>query len=279
METLLLNIANSKLFNGCIMLLMNIGGKYLAIDLPNNMEKLFSTYFILRCLVLFSIFFMATRDIKISIMLSLLFFILTFYLFMNIVKDMDQFDKKNIDEKNIGEKNIDEKLKTIKNYLEEMENENALEKIKQVIMDKINKKLDLNPPMIFDKRFSLTAEQKEKLGSEWDITNPSNEKASHWIKDYCIMRDSLKILTEDEKSSPDSKLKKFSQKIIENKAQLVQKREPGVLGWLKSLMAGKYGLKELGNHFVTSANKMGLGLERKKPVAEEKSSSPKPGRS
>ena len=76
METLLLNIANSKLFNGCIMLLMNIGGKYLAIDLPNNMEKLFSTYFILRCLVLFSIFFMATRDIKISIMLSLLFFIL-----------------------------------------------------------------------------------------------------------------------------------------------------------------------------------------------------------
>jgi hypothetical protein len=58
---------------------MNIGGKYLVLDLPGNMEKLFSTYFILRCLVLFSIFFMATRDIKISIMLSLLFFILIKY--------------------------------------------------------------------------------------------------------------------------------------------------------------------------------------------------------
>jgi hypothetical protein len=76
MDTLLLSISNSKLFNGCIMLLMNIGGKYLVLDLPGNMEKLFSTYFVLRCLVLFSIFFMATRDIKISIMLSLLFFIL-----------------------------------------------------------------------------------------------------------------------------------------------------------------------------------------------------------
>ena len=66
MDSFLLNIGNSKLFNGCIMLLMNIGGKYLVLDMPSNMEKLFSTYFILRCLDLFSIFFMATRDIKIE---------------------------------------------------------------------------------------------------------------------------------------------------------------------------------------------------------------------
>lgn len=76
-DNLLLNLANSKLFAGCIMLMSNIGGRYLSLDLPNNIEKLFSTYFILRCIVLFSIFFMATRDIKISILLSLLFFIIT----------------------------------------------------------------------------------------------------------------------------------------------------------------------------------------------------------
>ena len=74
-DTILLNLSNSKLFSGCIMLLTNIGGKYLIMDLPDNMEKLFSKYFILRVLVLFSIFFMATRDIKSSILLSLLFFI------------------------------------------------------------------------------------------------------------------------------------------------------------------------------------------------------------
>ena len=74
-DSILISLSSSKLFNGCIMLLTNIGGKYLVMDMPNNMEKLFSKYIILRCLVLFSIFFMATRDVKTSILLSLLFFI------------------------------------------------------------------------------------------------------------------------------------------------------------------------------------------------------------
>jgi hypothetical protein len=76
-DNVLLNLANSKLFTGCIMLISNIGGKYLSLDIPSNMDKLFSSYYILRCIVLFSIFFMATRDIKISILLSLLFFIIS----------------------------------------------------------------------------------------------------------------------------------------------------------------------------------------------------------
>jgi hypothetical protein len=78
-DTILMDLSNNKLFGGCVMLLTNIGGRYLALELPDNMEKLFSNYFILRYLVLFSIFFMATRDIKISILLSLLFFIIIKY--------------------------------------------------------------------------------------------------------------------------------------------------------------------------------------------------------
>ena len=74
-DSILISLSTSKLFNGCVMLLTNIGGKYLVMDMPNNMEKLFSKYIILRCLVLFSIFFMATRDVKTSVLLSLLFFI------------------------------------------------------------------------------------------------------------------------------------------------------------------------------------------------------------
>ena len=74
-DNLLIQISNNKLFGGAIMLLTNIGGKYLALELPTNIEKLFSTYSILRYLVLFSIFFMATRDIKTSVLLALLFFI------------------------------------------------------------------------------------------------------------------------------------------------------------------------------------------------------------
>ena len=64
------------------MLLTNLGSKYLALDMPTNVEKLFSNYSILRYLVIFAIFFMATRDVKISIVLSLLFFIIV-YFFIN----------------------------------------------------------------------------------------------------------------------------------------------------------------------------------------------------
>ena len=67
MDTALSNIAISPYFNGSIMLLMNIGGKYLAMDLPKNLDTLFINYEFLRYIVLFSIFFMATRNIKISI--------------------------------------------------------------------------------------------------------------------------------------------------------------------------------------------------------------------
>lgn len=97
-DNLLLNLANSKIFAGCIMLMSNIGGRYLSLDMPNNIEKLFSSYYILRCIVLFSIFFMATRDIKISIVLSLLFFIITKF-FINEKSSfclLDKGEKKNI---------------------------------------------------------------------------------------------------------------------------------------------------------------------------------------
>ena len=75
-DNILINLSSNKLFCGCLMLLTNLGGKYLALELPSNIEKIFTSNFILRYLVLFSIFFMATRDVKTSILLSLLFFII-----------------------------------------------------------------------------------------------------------------------------------------------------------------------------------------------------------
>ena len=79
-DSVLLTLSNSKLFSGCVMLLTNIGGKYLVMEMPNNVEKMFSNNFILRYLVLFSILFMATRDVKTAILLSLLFFIVIKFL-------------------------------------------------------------------------------------------------------------------------------------------------------------------------------------------------------
>jgi len=75
-DSLLLNLSNNKIFSGCILLLTNIGGRYLSIDFPKNVDAIFNQFFILRCLVLFSVFFMATRDIKTSLLLTLFFFII-----------------------------------------------------------------------------------------------------------------------------------------------------------------------------------------------------------
>ena len=111
-DNILLNISNNKLFSGCLMLLTNIGGKYLALELPTNMEKLFSTYFILRYLVLFSVFFMATRDIKTSILLSLLFFIVTKF-FMN---EKSRFCLVTPDDKKISQDEFNKAKEIINKY-------------------------------------------------------------------------------------------------------------------------------------------------------------------
>jgi hypothetical protein len=121
-DTILINLSNSKLFSGCIMLLTNIGGKYLIMDLPNNMEKLFSKYIILRILVLFSIFFMATRDIKSSILLSLLFFIVIKY-FINEKSSFCIVKSENSQNK-ITEDEYMKAKKIVNNYYNENNNKN-----------------------------------------------------------------------------------------------------------------------------------------------------------
>jgi len=122
-DTILLNLSNNKLFSGCIMLLTNIGGKYLIIDLPDNMEKLFSKYFFLRVLVLFSIFFMATRDIKSSILLSLLFFIVVKY-FINEKSTFCLVSSENINKNKITEDEYIKAKKIINKYYLESDNKN-----------------------------------------------------------------------------------------------------------------------------------------------------------
>lgn len=123
MDVFLIEMSNNKLFSGCIMLLTNIGGKYLAIDLPSNLEKIFSKSQLLRFLVIFSIFFMATRDIKIAFLLALLFY-MTIKYFINenstfcMLKDVNMVNKfKNINENNkISKEEYDRAKVIINNY-------------------------------------------------------------------------------------------------------------------------------------------------------------------
>ncbi len=76
LENLFNNLNSSKLLSGLLMIIMNIGGKYISIDLPQSLDIIFSNLW-MRLLIIFSICFAATRDIKISILL-LLIYILVF---------------------------------------------------------------------------------------------------------------------------------------------------------------------------------------------------------
>lgn len=67
-----MELASNKIFNALIMITMNIGGKYLAMELPTNIDKLFQTHQALRYMVIFAICFMATRDIKYAIFMALI---------------------------------------------------------------------------------------------------------------------------------------------------------------------------------------------------------------
>jgi hypothetical protein len=78
-DAFLFELATNKFFNAFIMIMMNIGGKYLALELPSNVDKLFQTHQVLRYVVIFAICFMATRDIKIAIFIALIVIIVLRY--------------------------------------------------------------------------------------------------------------------------------------------------------------------------------------------------------
>ena len=78
----LINSMNtSRFFAGVIMMLMNIGGKYISNDISESASRLFSTTFFRRIFV-FCVAFVATRDILTSVIIVLLF-IITFNYILN----------------------------------------------------------------------------------------------------------------------------------------------------------------------------------------------------
>ncbi len=105
-EIILANVAQSKIFNAIIMLLMNIGGKYLVLELPTNLDKIFTSYQFMRYLVIFAICFMATRDIKMALFMALLVIIFLRFILNEssryCVIDKEMFSNKNIPQSSVA---------------------------------------------------------------------------------------------------------------------------------------------------------------------------------
>ena len=76
----ILSLNNSKFVAGITMLVVNLGSKYLAQELSDSQEALF-TNVIIRRFVLFTVVFMATKDLLISLVLTAVFIVLVSGLF------------------------------------------------------------------------------------------------------------------------------------------------------------------------------------------------------
>jgi hypothetical protein len=76
----LTNVNSSKITIGIAMIMFNLGSKYIIMDISKNQEQFFKNI-IIRRLTLFCIFFVATRDIFVSLILTAIFVALAFGLF------------------------------------------------------------------------------------------------------------------------------------------------------------------------------------------------------
>ena len=75
LQTIVHNINQSKYFAGIIMILMNMGSRYISLELSERHESILG-HPMVRRLMLFTVFFTATRDIWISLGLTACFVIL-----------------------------------------------------------------------------------------------------------------------------------------------------------------------------------------------------------
>ena len=76
----ILSLNNSKYFAGVAMLIVNIGSRYITLGLSKSQEEYIKA-FVVRELLIFSIIWMATRDIYIAVTMTAAFIILADYAF------------------------------------------------------------------------------------------------------------------------------------------------------------------------------------------------------
>ena len=123
------SLNNSKYFAGAMLILLNLGTKYVPLELTKSQEK-YLKYTISRQLLLFTILWVGTRDIVISLILTAVFIILANYLFNENSKFCIMPEKykelNNLLDENgdgiVSEKEIDDALNVLKNAKKQKNN-------------------------------------------------------------------------------------------------------------------------------------------------------------
>jgi len=120
------HLNNSKYFGGLVMLLLNMSSKYVSLELSEAQQQFLSQPLIRKMLV-FTIFFISTKDIIISLVLSIVFVVVVCGLFHEdsnicLAKDsMKRFCKKR--KLQVSKEDYDGAIKVILDY-NKQENKN-----------------------------------------------------------------------------------------------------------------------------------------------------------
>ena len=139
MKTNFLNNLNkmngNKYLAGVALLMLNLGSKYLIIDISKSTEQLLKLT-IIRRFTLFSIFFIATRNIIISLILTMVFIVFSSGLF----NDKSKFCilPKKLKEVEIEQKEYQKALEVVEKYNIQQNNEIENNKEKDIVNENYN---------------------------------------------------------------------------------------------------------------------------------------------
>jgi len=134
------NFNSNKYLLGISLLMLNIGSKYLIVDLSNSTQQLLKLK-IIRRFTIFSIFFIGTRNVSTSIILTGFFIIFSEGLFNENSKYFI-LPKKMKDKKDISEDEYKYAQEIVKKYEEQDNNE------EKVIKENMkNKKIEIYKKM------------------------------------------------------------------------------------------------------------------------------------
>ena len=115
------NLNESKYFIGTMMMAVNLGSRFIITELSDSQKKMINNK-LLRRLFIFGVFFMATRDIISSFVLTVMFVLLISELF-NENSDLSLLPKEeNEDEVNDEKVNNDKKLQDAIEILQDVKN-------------------------------------------------------------------------------------------------------------------------------------------------------------
>jgi len=128
---------NSKFFAGIVMIMLNVGSKFISIQFSKSTEE-YLKYSVTKQLLVFAMAWMGTRDIYTAIMLTAAFVILSDHLFneessLCVVPQQYRVMHKLVDSNNDG-KISDEEYKNALSVLEKAKKEKQLQEQKDAMM-------------------------------------------------------------------------------------------------------------------------------------------------